>query len=48
MNAIKATCTIYTHSHLSLFYAVKSRLQADPELKKKLLSVAATLLEGMN
>lgn len=29
-------------------YTVESRLKTDPELKKKLLSVAATLQEGQN
>lgn len=30
------------------FSAVESRLKTDPELKKKLLSVAANLQEGQN
>ena len=41
------TC-VYTVIHLLFFLSVESRLKTDPELKKKLLSVAATLQEGLN
>ena len=34
--------------YVVFIYTVESRLKTDPELKKKLLSVAATLQEGQN